>query len=216
MGKWNEAMSPVGHGKNKPTRAFETQKKPVVDGRRLRSEESRSAIVRAMLKLIEAGDVAPSAEKVAALASVGVRTVFRHFENMESLYREIDALIRGEIAPLAKQPLTSTTWIARLNELIDRRARIFERIMPFKEASDVHRHQSSFLHEQMDDLTLQQRSSLFAILPAEMRMKPDLRESLDLALSFEAWRRLRKEQRLSVVRSRRVMHAMASALIRNA
>jgi hypothetical protein len=134
---------------------------------------------------------------------------------MESLYREIDALIRAEIAPLAEQPLTSSSWTESLDELIDRRARIFDKIMPFKTASDVHRHLSSFLDAQMNDLSRRERTSLFAILPAEMRRNANLLESLDLALSFEAWRRLRTEQRLSPTRARRVVHAMASTLIRN-
>ena len=59
------------------------------DGRRLRSIDSRARIVKAMLALIEEGDMAPGAEAVAARAEVGLRTVFRHFKDMESLYRDV-------------------------------------------------------------------------------------------------------------------------------
>ena len=62
------------------------------DGRRARGHVSRSRIVAAMIELVREGCVAPTAEQVALRADVGLRTVFRHFDDMESLYREIRAL----------------------------------------------------------------------------------------------------------------------------
>ena len=69
-----------------------TSTQPSTDGRRRRSQRSRDRIVTAMIDLVEAGAITPSAEEVAARAEVGLRSVFRHFRDMESLYREIRAL----------------------------------------------------------------------------------------------------------------------------
>lgn len=55
------------------------------DGRRRRSAQSRDRIVEALLDLVAGVVVTPSAEAVAARAGVGLRTVFRHFRDMESL-----------------------------------------------------------------------------------------------------------------------------------
>ena len=57
----------------------------VADGRRLRSERSRQAIIDAMLKLVEEGVLVPTAQQVSERAGVGIRSVFRHFSDMESL-----------------------------------------------------------------------------------------------------------------------------------
>ena len=38
-------------------------------------------------------------------------------------------------------------WKGMLAEMVDRRARLFERAMPFKDAADVHRHRSLFLRK---------------------------------------------------------------------
>ena len=95
------------------------------DGRRERSEASRERIVRAMLDLVGEGNVSPGAEDVAARAKVGLRTVFRHFDNMESLYRQIDAMIVAEVQPIADAPYKSADWRARVGEIVERRARIF-------------------------------------------------------------------------------------------
>ena len=67
----------------------DTDAKSPIDGRHLRSQLSRDNIVTAMLELIEAGAISPSAEDVAARARVGLRSVFRHFKDMESLRREM-------------------------------------------------------------------------------------------------------------------------------
>ena len=42
-----------------------------------------------MMNLIEGGDLMPSAARVAEEAGVGLRTVFRHFDDMDSLYNVV-------------------------------------------------------------------------------------------------------------------------------
>jgi AcrR family transcriptional regulator len=185
-----------------------------LDGRRLRSETSRRRIVRAMLELIGAGDISPSAESVAARAGLGLRTVFRHFENMETLYQEINAAMTEELRPVMDAPYRSADWRGRLSEMLDRRVRIFERIMPFKIAASVHRHQSPFLARKGEEMTREQRAALAAITPQDKRADEALFEALDLLLSFETWRRLRKDQKLSVARARHTLELLIAALIR--
>ncbi|MBT5683609.1 MAG: TetR family transcriptional regulator, partial [Gammaproteobacteria bacterium] len=63
------------------------------DGRKLRSEDSKRRIVSAMLELVREGRMAPTAEEVAKRAEVGLRTVFRRFKDMESLYAEMSVAI---------------------------------------------------------------------------------------------------------------------------
>ncbi len=63
------------------------------DGRRRRGLDNRGRIIAAMLEIIRRGETA-SAEQVAAQADVGLRTVFRHFQDMDSLYRESKASFR--------------------------------------------------------------------------------------------------------------------------
>jgi AcrR family transcriptional regulator len=185
------------------------------DGRRQRSETSRKRIVKAVLELIEAGEVAPSAESVAVRAGLGLRTVFRHFENMESLYQELNAVMRAELLPVAAQPFEAADWRGQLSEVVERRSRIFERLMPFKTAADVHRHRSPFLARQAEMLVREQRAVLTRIVPAEQREDDDFIEVLDLLFSFETWRRLRKDQGLSVPRAKRVLETLLEPLLKD-
>src|SRR5580692_11820333 len=100
------------------------------DGRRRRSQDSRARIVAAMLELTRAGDVAPSAEQVAERAQVGLRTVFRHFNDMDSLYREMSHAIEGELREVVLRPFKAKVWRERVLELIERRSHAFEKIAP--------------------------------------------------------------------------------------
>lgn len=175
------------------------------DGRRLRSIDSRARIVKAMLALIEEGDMAPGAEAVAARAEVGLRTVFRHFKDMESLYREMSDVMEAEISAFSRTPFKSTDWREKLQELVERRAFAFERITPFKRASDIHRYKSPFLDADNSRLVIALRKILQREMPPEVLQNAPLLEALDLLLSFESWSRLRREQGLSIKKAREAL-----------
>lgn len=183
------------------------------DGRRRRGQDSRDRIVQAMLDLVREGHVSPSAELVAARADVGLRTVFRHFKDLESLYREMSAVIEGELLALADTPFKGATWRERVLELVERRGWAYERIGPFKRASEAHRHQSPALALDNAKLVGVGRDILRRELPAEVARDPVRFEAIDLLLSFDAWHRLRRDQELSPSRATEVLRAMIEGLL---
>ena len=65
------------------------------DGRVRRSQRSGQAIVEALMALIGDGIIEPTAQQVAGRANVGIRTVFRRFSDMESLFAELDARLQA-------------------------------------------------------------------------------------------------------------------------
>ena len=109
----------------------------VSDGRRRRGMDNRARIVAAMLEIVRSGEVAPTAEQVAARADVGLRTVFRHFQDMDSLYQEMSVAIEGELLAVAARPFRSEDWRGRVIELVARRAFAFEKVAPYQRASAV-------------------------------------------------------------------------------
>ncbi|PKP68582.1 MAG: transcriptional regulator [Alphaproteobacteria bacterium HGW-Alphaproteobacteria-5] len=183
------------------------------DGRRLRSAASRRRIVEAMRDLIREGTISPRAEEVAARADVGLRSVFRHFDDMESLYREIGDLILVDVAPMLELPPPSGTADEILEEMIERRAKLFERIMPFRVAADMNAHRSPFLADDRARMNTAFRDIMRSALPAAIRKDRVLVDALDAVLSFDFWRRLRLDQRLSISQARRVVEAAAAPLI---
>tara|TARA_B100000287_G_scaffold407344_1_gene432684 strand:+ start:450 stop:1016 length:567 start_codon:yes stop_codon:yes gene_type:complete len=61
------------------------------DGRTLRSVKSQKLIVNAVIKLIKEGNLEPTAQMVADESGIGIRTVFRQFDDMENLLKSVDA-----------------------------------------------------------------------------------------------------------------------------
>ena len=165
-----------------------------------------------MLEIVRAGELAPSAEQVAQRAEVGLRTVFRHFRDMDSLYREMSAVIEDELRALIDRPFRAETWRERLVELIARRTTAFEKIAPYQRDSAVWRHRSRFLAADHEKLTRNARAILAAQLPPEVQGDAATLEALDLLLSFETWARLRDVQGLSARRAREVIEAATQKL----
>lgn len=186
---------------------------PDADGRRRRSQDSRARIVQAMLELVHGGDPSPSAELVAARADVGLRTVFRHFKDLESLYREMSAVIQTELMSLVRTPFKGVTWRERVLELVERRGWAYEKIGPFRRAAEVHRRNSPALamdHAKMVEVS---RDILRRELPAEFAKDRTRFEAIDLLLSFDAWNRLRLDQDLSPKRATEVLQSVIAGLL---
>lgn len=55
------------------------------DGRRARRDRNSEAVIRACWELFAEGEMYPSAQQVAERSGVSLRSVFRHFQNLEAL-----------------------------------------------------------------------------------------------------------------------------------
>jgi AcrR family transcriptional regulator len=183
------------------------------DGRVKRSIVTRKKIVDALTALVYEGHISPTAEQVAGRAVVGLRTVFRHFDDMDSLYREITLDLEAAYMPLARQRLTGTTWQDRLLQSLDLRIDMYDHMAAMHIAGQVHRHESVYLAQNVMQFVSLQRELLRRLLPEAASKNAPLFEALDLQLSIEAWIRLRREQGLSAADARDVVRLGVAGLL---
>ena len=183
------------------------------DGRRQRSERNRQKIISAMFELVREGNFDPSVAQVVERAGVGLRTVFRHFDEVDSLYQEMTAQMDARIIPEIQKPLNATEWPDRVKELMARRIRIFEDIMPVKICAGVRRFRSEYLMERHKRFVSHETAALALALPQEILSNESLMASFDIVFSFDTWRRLRQDQRYSRAKATEVMETMLDALI---
>lgn len=189
-----------------------------VDGRRARAERNRDAVVDAILDLLREGDVQPTAEAIADRSGVSVRSVFRHFDDLESLYAAAVDRHSELIAPMFEPPHVDGTVEARIEELAARRARLFEAMGPIRRAGERLRGSSAVIDERLDfarRLLRKQLDVLFAEelgkrSPAERR---ELGDALEAATSWSTWQLLRTEQGCSIARARAVLARTLTALL---
>jgi AcrR family transcriptional regulator len=176
------------------------------DGRIQRSERSRMAIVQAMLELIGEGSLSPTAQQVAERADVGVRTVFRHFSDMETLFATMNDQITAKVNSLFVDEVQTGPYADRVEALIRSRVAIFGTLGPYVRSSTLQRWRSAFLQTEHERTIRVMRRDLRRWLPEIESAPTEVADALEMILSFEAWNRLRVDQRLSQRRASLVLH----------
>ncbi|TFZ05942.1 TetR/AcrR family transcriptional regulator [Ramlibacter henchirensis] len=167
------------------------------DRRRRRSITTRRKIADALLSLVSEGIVRPTAEQVATRAQVGLRTVFRHFEDMETLYREVIRGVDTVVLPVVEGRRASADWKEELRSTCGTLAHHYERLAASYLVSQVHRHHSAYLDAQLRRYSQLQGEALRRQLPPVVLADQACVDALSLLLSMDAWVHLRREQGLT-------------------
>ena len=89
------------------------------DGRRQRSERSQTAIIKAALSLMDEGTLVPTAQQIADRAGVGIRSFFRHFADMDSLFLAADEMLLSSYEALFEVDDRAGTLSERVARAID-------------------------------------------------------------------------------------------------
>ncbi len=194
----------------------EDKTKGQVDGRLNRSTRTRAAIVQAMYELVGEGNAAPTSEDVAERASVGLRTVFRHFEDMDTLYQEVDQVIKERVIPQFDLETLTGSLEDRARKLIERREGIFQTVHPYMSCTIARKWKSPFLARSYDAFAEIQRAFLFNNLPELKELPIELQHAADQVASFEAWMRMKDVLKLSVEEIIDAQTAGILAIIRGA
>ncbi|MCP4038295.1 MAG: TetR/AcrR family transcriptional regulator [bacterium] len=184
----------------------------LADGRALRSERSRRKIVDALFDLVGEGHLMPTAKQVAERADLGIRTVFRHFADMDSLFEQMNERLHSEVLASTRVEVPEGSPAERLTELIRQRCQLFERVSPYWKASEAQRSRSAFLTRAHQSDTQKMRANLFAWLPEFRDLPNDLTDALEMVVSIQAWHHLRTEQKLNTKRAVAAMQRAANAL----
>ena len=183
------------------------------DGRRQRSARSREKIIRAMWDLMLDGDMEPSAADIAEAAGVGLRSVFRHFEDIDTLYRELLLVAEGDVMPELMRGLAGHTWQERMLNHADRVVDVWDRILVPHTAGEIRRFKSDVLMDDYKRARLKELAGVKAILPNDVPDYDLVLLALDNALSFATVRRLRQDRGLSVKKTKAALRFMVQAAI---
>ena len=190
---------------------------PSLDGRQARSLRTRDAVVRALIDLIEAGDLRPTARAVAGHAGVSERSVFQHFADLETLFAAAADHQVARFGTLAGPP--SGSFRERLSAFISRRAEILEAITPVRRAALLYEPFSDEISSRLARSHETFRRQVQQAFAPELTRRPsrdraELLEALACLTSWASWETLRRTQRLSPGDARNVMTRMLEALLK--
>lgn len=189
------------------------QEAEAVDGRRLRSERSRLAIVEAALALQEEGILVPTAQQISDRAGVGIRSFFRHFEDMETLFEVADDHIRDSYETLFLGGDRDGTMEERIDHALERHADAYESVSNIVQGTQAQLWRYETLRKNYARNQRGLRKDLDDWLP-ELKSAPrEIREAIYAITSFEMWHRLRYHQGLSKKSSINILKGMLKSLI---
>lgn len=191
---------------------------PPVDGRTLRAQRTRDAVVAALLALQEEGDLMPTAQRVAARAGVALRTVYGHFSDMESLWLEGGRRELAKIAALADVPTPDRPFAERLDRFCASRVRVLEALLPVMRATRLRRPFSEQLDRNWSLYVSVGDAELTAVFAPELDPLPAgrreaLLHALYLVASTPAWDALRDDRGLDAAQAAAVLRAGVERLL---
>lgn len=171
---------------------------PSIDGRTLRSLRTREAIVDATIGLLEEGDLRPTAPRVAERASVSVRSVFQHFEELERLHAAVAERLVDRVAVLLVPVPPDLPLEDRLDRFIGQRTALLETVTPIRRAADVHGPFSEEITARLRDGQAFLRAELEQTFAPELDALPGperrlVLDALDVALGWGTWDALRTD-----------------------
>ena len=150
-----------------------------------------------MLSLMKGGNYIPTAQQVADTAGISIRTVFRHFSEMELLYQEIDAVCRPTYEASFKNLDCGGSLEERVGRSIDARIVCYVETLYLEKATHALLWRSEFLNKCYGDNQRRLRKNLETMLPELKKLSTESREAADAVCSFEFFDRLHDHQGLA-------------------
>lgn len=174
-----------------------------VDGRRLRSERTRQAIVEAYLALLRENPRIPTASSIAERAGYSVRSIFERFPDLHAL--RVAATDHAFALGNAQAVLRDVDGDrqARLRSQVETRAQTCERWLPMWRALNANQGDSAELKMRIRVARDMIRGRLELLYKPELSTlaEPARRQTmiaLELLTDFESWGRMRELSGLSV------------------
>ena len=172
------------------------KQKVTIDGRRARTERSKQEIINATLALMEEGVLIPTAQQISDRAGVNIRSFFRHYDDMETLFATIDEQIRDSTEALFLGGDRDGPLEDRILHAVERRANGYEERSNMILSTAAQLWRSKTLRQNYARYQRGLRKDLSDWLPELEQLTRGQREAVDAIASFEMWHRLRYHQGL--------------------
>lgn len=181
------------------------------DGRVARAVRTRRTVADALLALIEDGDLRPTSKAIAERAGVSERTIFQHFEDLETLFSVAADRIGEGIARNLEFITDQGPLDQRIASYLDELLFLHESMSPVRRASRLHEPFSPVLTEALGVWRSDLRKGIDRIFSQELSAysDPETRreavEALALIVTWSSWENMRQHSKLSPEQARRVM-----------
>lgn len=194
---------------------------PRIDGRNLRAESTRRKIIVGARALVEEQGRLPKVADVARRSDVSVRSVFQHYQDVETLFIAVVDAIADDLEGMRQDIDDGGTLEDRVQELSEQQGWLYERLMPavlagrqlnppplsLVERAERHR---AALRQRLETIFHVEVESLTSAAQAETL------EALQIVAGWDCWIALRQRQGMEVERATTTMGRLILAVLRSA
>lgn len=173
------------------------------DGRNLRRDRNRETVVQALLELYREGTLTPSSDEIAARAGISARSLFRYFDDVDSLVRTAIARQQEHLAPLYGLDVDPAGPLEdRIVSFVRARLRLLEAMGPVGQVARSLARSEPRIEGELRRIRAVLREQVADVFSAELdaRGKDDAASTLaalDVLTSWESHHLLRHDQGLS-------------------
>jgi len=162
------------------------------DGRFARSQKTKDAIVKALLKLLRDTPF-PTAEQVAKESKIGLRTVYRQFKDMESIYLSLHEECMHSLGQMFNNDVDlDKSFKERVNFAISERLTIYEEYETLFIATISNSARLPTLVNQVTESYQIMRDRFIEIVPEIKNLSTIKSDLLFTRITFPPWFSLRK------------------------
>ena len=162
------------------------------DGRFARSQKTKDAIVKALLKLLR-NTPFPTAEQVAKESKIGLRTVYRQFNDMESIYLSLHEECMHSLGQMFDSDIDlNKSFKERVNFAISERLTIYEEYETLFIATISNSARLPTLVNQVAESYQIMRERFIEIVPEIKNLSTIKSDLLFARITFPPWFSLRK------------------------
>ena len=189
-----------------------------VDGRFQRSQRTRLLVLDAFLDLLDEGDLAPTAQRTAERSGVSLRTVFHHFNDMETIHDLAGQRMIRRIAAQTRKVPTGGPLARRIDAFIENRIAVNRMMHNVSSAARLREPLSPALQRNRDYLIRLGDREIRAVFSRELSsLPPSAQDALVAAIAlvsnWGSWYSLTEELGVDPAPAGEVLRASLRALL---
>ncbi|HEY9557550.1 MAG TPA: TetR/AcrR family transcriptional regulator [Acidimicrobiales bacterium] len=172
------------------------------DGRSLRRDRNRMAVIDAVLALYDSGNLAPSSDDIAERAGTSVRSVFRYFDDVDDMLRAAIGRQQERLEPLwTLDSFDGLPLDERIERFVAARVRLLDGMGNVGLVARMRAPFQPLIRAELDRVRATMRGQVALVFAPELAaLGPDgaaVLAMLDVTCSWEARDLLRGDQGLS-------------------
>jgi AcrR family transcriptional regulator len=169
------------------------------DGRRLRREQNRAAVIEALLALFRDGVYQPSTDEIATKAGLSARSLFRYFDDVNDLHRAAaDRAVQRALPLVGLGARPDEPTGDKIRAVVSSRVRMFEETGPAARALRAASSRRDMLRGILDRNRSYLRHQISEVFGPEFALAgPAVEPAVQVLCSFESYELMRYAQGLS-------------------